>query len=350
MRPPTCCDTESDSVTRPKRRKRPPTTLLPPCSITFRCLDTTVFRRREQPQIAEATAAEDARELLRRVRRIRLRTRQVVNDALAGQYHAAFKGRGMEFEEVRPYQVGDDVRSIDWNVSARLGDPHIKLFREERELTVMIAADLSGSLSFGTVDRFKRELVAEFAATVAFSAAMNNDKIGLLSFTDQVEGFVPPRKGTRHVMRIVRDLLAIRPKGQGTGIGAAVGELDRVLRQRAVVFVVSDFLDQGWERSLLAARRRHDVVPVVVSDQREHEIPAMGLVEFTDPETGQRSLVDTGRRRVRRRFEEATRSATERRDTAFRRMRLDPLLLETGSDFVEPLTTYFRRRERRRSR
>ena len=292
-------------------------------------------------------AADDARDLLRRVRRIRLRTRQVVNDALAGQYHAAFKGRGMEFEEVRPDQIGDDVRTIDWNVSARLGEPHIKLFREERELTVLLAVDLSASQSFGTATRFKRDLVAEFAATVAFSAAMNNDKIGLLSFTDQVEGYVPPRKGTNQVMRIVRDLLAIRTRGRGTDIGSAIAELDRVLRQRAVVFVVSDFLDEGWERSLLAARRRHDVVPVVITDPREHELPAMGLVEFTDPESGKRAVIDTSRRRHRRRFKEAARAAAERRDLALRKMRLDPLVLETGSDFVEPLTAYFRRRERR---
>ena len=308
-----------------------------------------MLRGRSNPE-SPRDATDDARDLLRRVRRIRLRTRQVVNDALAGQYHAAFKGRGMEFEEVRPYQIGDDVRSIDWNVSARLGDPHIKLFREERELTVVLAVDVSGSQAFGTTDRFKRDLVAEFAATVAFSAAMNNDKIGLLSFTDQVEGFVPPRKGTNQVMRIVRDLLAIRARGRGTDIGSAIEELDRVLRQRAVVFVVSDFLDEGWERSLLAARRRHDVVPVVITDPREHELPAMGLVEFTDPETGERTVVDTGRRRTRRRFEKATKDASERRDLALRRMRLDPLVLDTGSDFVEPLTAYFRRRERRRSR
>jgi len=274
----------------------------------------------------------------------------VVNDALAGQYHAAFKGRGMEFEEVRPYQIGDDVRSIDWNVSARLGEPHIKLFREERELTVMLAVDVSGSLAFGTAGRFKQDLVAEFAATVAFSAAMNNDKIGLLSFTDRVEGHVPPRKGTRHVMRIVRDLLATRPVGRGTAIGPAIEELDRVLRQRAVVFVLSDFLDQDWDRSLLAARRRHDVVPVVMTDPREFEMPPMGLVEFTDPETGRRTLADTGRRRVRRRFETAARAAAEQRDHTLRRMSLDPLILDTSRDFIEPLTAYFRRRERRRAR
>lgn len=294
--------------------------------------------------------AEDAKDLLRRVRRIRLRTRHVVNAALAGQYHSAFKGRGMEFEEVRPYQIGDDVRSIDWNVSARLGDPHIKLFREERELTVMLAVDVSGSLGFGTQGQFKRDLIAEIVATLAFSASFNNDKVGLLAFTDRVEKYVPPRKGTRHVMRIVRELLALRPQGRGTAIGPAIKELDRVLRQRSVVFVASDFMDTNWETPFRAARRRHDVVPVVVDDRREREIPSMGLVEFTDPESGERILVDTGRRAVRRRFAEQVTARTLERRTMFLRMKVDPIEVETGIDFVEPLTAYFRRRERRRSR
>ncbi len=311
-----------------------------------------MFRRRLQPdpEAARDLAADEARELLRRVRRIRLRTRQVVDAAFAGQYHAAFKGRGMEFEEVRPYLVGDDVRTIDWNVSARLGEPHVKLFREERELTVMLAVDLSGSLDFGTHGQFKRDLLAELAATVAFSAAMNNDKIGLLAFTDRVELFVPPRKGTKHVMRIVRELLALRPEGRGTAIGPALEELGRVLRQRSVVFVVSDFLDDSWDRPMRMARRRHDVVPVVVQDAAERELPPMGLVEFTDPETGVRRLVDTGRRAVRRRFAEAAQAKAESRDRLLRGMRLDPIEITTGEDFVAPLSASFRRRERRRAR
>ncbi len=311
-----------------------------------------MFRRRLQPdpEAARDLAADEARELLRRVRRIRLRTRQVVDAAFAGQYHAAFKGRGMEFEEVRPYLVGDDVRTIDWNVSARLGEPHVKLFREERELTVMLAVDLSGSLDFGTRGQFKRDLLAELAATVAFSAAMNNDKIGLLAFTDRVELFVPPRKGTKHVMRIVRELLALRPEGRGTAIGPALEELGRVLRQRSVVFVVSDFLDDSWDRPMRMARRRHDVVPVVVQDAAERELPPMGLVEFTDPETGVRRLVDTGRRAVRRRFAEAAQAKAESRDRLLRGMRLDPIEITTGEDFVAPLSASFRRRERRRAR
>ena len=311
-----------------------------------------MFRRRLQPdpEAARDLAADEARELLRRVRRIRLRTRQVVDAAFAGQYHAAFKGRGMEFEEVRPYLVGDDVRTIDWNVSARLGEPHVKLFREERELTVMLAVDLSGSLDFGTHGQFKRDLLAELAATVAFSAAMNNDKIGLLAFTDRVELFVPPRKGTKHVMRIVRELLALRPEGRSTAIGPALEELGRVLRQRSVVFVVSDFLDDSWDRPMRMARRRHDVVPVVVQDAAERELPPMGLVEFTDPETGVRRLVDTGRRAVRRRFAEAAQAKAETRDRLLRGMRLDPIEITTGEDFVAPLSASFRRRERRRAR
>ncbi len=256
----------------------------------------------------------------------------------------------MEFEEVRPYLVGDDVRTIDWNVSARLGEPHVKLFREERELTVMLAVDLSGSLDFGTHGQFKRDLLAELAATVAFSAAMNNDKIGLLAFTDRVELFVPPRKGTKHVMRIVRELLALRPEGRGTAIGPALEELGRVLRQRSVVFVVSDFLDDSWDRPMRMARRRHDVVPVVVQDAAERELPPMGLVEFTDPETGVRRLVDTGRRAVRRRFAEAAQAKAESRDRLLRGMRLDPIEITTGEDFVAPLSASFRRRERRRAR
>jgi uncharacterized protein (DUF58 family) len=214
----------------------------------------------------------------------------------------------------------------------------------------MLAVDLSGSLDFGTHGQFKRDLLAELAATVAFSAAMNNDKIGLLAFTDRVELFVPPRKGTKHVMRIVRELLALRPEGRGTAIGPALEELGRVLRQRSVLFVVSDFHDDSWDRPMRMARRRHDVVPVVVEDHAERELPPMGLVEFTDSETGERRLVDTSRRSVRRRFAEAAERRAATRDRLLRGMRLDPIEITTGEDFVAPLSASFRRRERRRAR
>lgn len=291
-----------------------------------------------------------AKDLIKQIRRIQLRTSHIVSDALAGQYHSAFKGRGMEFEEVRPYQFGDEIRSIDWNVSARMGDPHVKVFREERELTVMLAVDLSGSQSFGTNGQLKRELLAEVAATLAFSAIRNNDKVGLLCFTEKVEKYLPPRKGLKHVLRIIRELLALEPTSTGTAIGPAIEELNRVLRKRAVVFVLSDFMDTNHERALRVAKRRHDLIPIVIGDRREETMPNVGLIEFTDAETGRRAIVDTGRRRVRDRFAANARRRREELTRMFHRMRVDPIVLATGESFVEPLTAYFKRRESRRSR
>ena len=292
----------------------------------------------------------NASELIRKVRRIQIHTSRVTSEALAGTYHSAFRGRGVEFEEVRPYVVGDDVRTIDWNVSARAGAPHVKQFREERELCVMLAVDLSGSLDFGTRSQFKREMVAEMAATIAFSAIRNGDKVGLLAFTDRVERFVPPRKGTRHVLRIVRELLALTPQGTGTRIGEAVDEITRVVRKRSVLFVVSDFMDTGWERSLSVARGRHDVIPVVVRDAAEESLPAVGLLELEDPETGETVTVDTSDRGVRARFAAAAAEERAALQQSFRRMRMDAVEVQTGGDFVKPLAEVFRRREARRGR
>ena len=297
-------------------------------------------------------------ELLRKVRRIEIRTSHLVSDVLAGQFRSAFKGRGMEFEEVRPYQYGDDVRSIDWNVSARTGFPHVKLFREERELTVMLAVDLSGSLSFGTHAQLKRELAAEIAATVAFSAIRSNDRVGLVCFTDRVERIVPPRKGPRHVLRIVRDLLAFEPAHRGTDIGAALAEANRLLSRRSVLFVISDWRSNGtsakggepWEDALRIARMKHDVIPVMVRDRRERELPAIGLAEFVDEETGERITVDLGSRAVRERFMRLSAADDALLDDTLRRMRSEAIRVETGGDFVEPLTAFFRRRESRRAR
>ena len=292
----------------------------------------------------------NASELIRKVRRIQIHTSRVTSEALAGTYHSAFRGRGVEFEEVRPYVVGDDVRTIDWNVSARAGAPHVKQFREERELCVMLAVDLSGSLDFGTRSQFKREMVAEMAATIAFSAIRNGDKVGLLAFTDRVERFMPPRKGTRHVLRIVRELLALRPQGTGTRIGEAIDEVTRIVRKRSVLFVVSDFMDTGWERSMSVARGRHDVIPVVVRDAAEDSLPAVGLLELEDPETGQTLVVDTTDRGVRARFAAAAAEDRAALQQAFRRMRMDAVEVQTGGDFVKPLAEVFRRREARRGR
>jgi uncharacterized protein (DUF58 family) len=289
-------------------------------------------------------------ELLKRIRRIQIRTSHMVSEALGGQYRSAFAGRGMEFEEVRPYQIGDDVRAIDWNVSARTGEPYIKLFREERELTVMLLVDMSASQRFGTRGQLKSELVAELAATIAFSAIRNNDKVGLMCFTDRVEKMVPVRKGSSHVLRIIRELLVNQSVGRGTSIGAALDELNRTHRKRAVVFIISDFLDAGFERSLRIARTRHDIIPVVVSDEFESTLPEAGLVEFLDLESGRVVVVDTSSKGVRRRFAEAAEQRVAARLDAFRRMKVDPIELRTDRPFTEPLTRYFRRREARRQR
>ncbi|MDA0975441.1 MAG: DUF58 domain-containing protein [Phycisphaerales bacterium] len=287
-------------------------------------------------------------DLLRRIRRIQIRTNRLVTDVLAGQYHSAFKGRGMEFEEVRPYLVGDDVRTIDWNVSARLGDPHVKLFREERELTVILAVDLSGSLAFGSRTELKRELVAEIAGTLAFSAIRNNDKVALLAFTDRIELFVPPRKGPRHVLRIVRELMALEPRGTATDLPAAIEELRRIFRRRGVMFLVSDFLDEAWERPFRALRQRHDLIPIVVEDERERRLPNIGLLELTDAEHGDRLLVDTSDRRMRRRFAALADARRDLQVDTFRRLGADPIRISTGENFVDPIAAYFRRREGRR--
>ncbi len=289
-------------------------------------------------------------ELLRKIRRIQIRTSHLVSEALGGQYRSAFAGRGMEFEEVRPYVIGDEVRTIDWNVSARTGDPHVKVFREERELTVILLVDLSGSLTFGSKPTLKRELAAEFAATIAFSAIRNNDRVGLMGFSDRLEIMVPARKGSRHVLRIVRELLADRPAHRATNLAAALDELNRTVRRKSVVFVVSDFLDANWETAFRVARRKHDIIPVVVSDSLEQKLPAVGMVLLQDAETGDSIIVDSSSRRVRHRFQEAAEARTSARLATFRRMRADPIEIRTGESFTETLTQYFRRREARRSR
>ena len=290
-------------------------------------------------------------ELLRKIRKIEIRTSRIVSEALGGQFRSAFKGRGMEFEEVRPYLVGDDVRAIDWNVSARIGEPHIKLFREERELTVLLVVDVSGSLDFGTRGQLKRDLVAEVAATLAFSAIRSNDKAGLLCFSDRIERSVPARKGQRHVLRIIREILSLRPEGRGTDIAAALDEIQRVQRRRAVVFVISDFLGgpvDAWERSMRLASRRHDVIPIVVNDRRERELPKVGLVEIRDLESGRLAVLDTLSAAVRRRYAASALTRIADRTEAFRRMRLEPIELVTGEEIGEPLHRYFRHREIRR--
>ncbi len=292
----------------------------------------------------------NAAELLRTVRRIQIRTSHRVSEALAGQYHAVFRGQGIEFEEVRPYQVGDDVRLIDWNVSARFGEPYIKLFREERELAVMLVVDLSESLLFGTREQSKRELVTEMAATIAYSAVRNGDKVGLMIATDGAERTILPRKGSRQILRVIRELLAFEPTRLRTNLAAALEELERVQRRRAVVFVISDFIepreDQRLEQVLRRLRRRHDLIPVVVGDPRERELPNVGLLELRDLETGEMAVVDTGSRSVRRRFKETADALAAQRVATLRRARTRAVELATGEDFVAALTRYFSTRGR----
>jgi len=286
-------------------------------------------------------------EILRKVRRIEIQTAALVDDVFAGQYHSAFRGRGIEFEEVREYQPGDDVRLLDWNVTARAGRPFIKSYREERELTVLLVVDISASQDFGARVQFKRELVAELAATLAFAAIRNNDKVGLLLFSDRVERFVPARKGPRHVLRVVRELLYHAPAGHGTDVGSALEYADRVLKRRAVVFLVSDFQCPDFSRPLRLIRHRHDLIPVLISDEREHALPNVGLVELYDPETGEQVTIATGPS-FRRRFtaEAAARQAALL--SLFRRHRMDIVDVRTGEPFVEPLRRFFRARGQRR--
>jgi len=287
-------------------------------------------------------------ELIRRIRRIQIRTSHVVDTMLGGQYHSAFKGRGIEFEEVRPYQVGDDVRTIDWNVTARCGLPFVKQFREERELTVTLLVDLSASQGLGTHHQTKRELITELGATLAFSAIKNNDKVGLQMFTDNIEKVIPAGKGSRHVLRVIRELLYCEPIGRGTDLARAIEHLNKTIKRRSVVFLISDFQDTGYQRPLKIARRRHDVIPIVVADRREFEIPNMGLVELQDAENGQVAWLDTSSQRHRRLYAARARELAEQRDRTLTRLGMDPIHITTGEDFVDPLRKFFHRRENKR--
>ena len=284
-------------------------------------------------------------EILRQVKLIELRTRGLVNSVFTGEYRSVFKGQGMEFSEVREYQPGDEVRSIDWNVTARMGRPFVKRFIEERELTVMLIVDLSGSERFGTVRRFKSELASELAAVLAMAAVRNNDRVGIVLFTDRIEHVVPPRKGRRHVLRIIRDLLAFEPVGRGTDLVAAIDYTARMLKEHAIVFIVSDFLSPGIDHPLKLMAQRHDVVAVTVEDPSERELPDIGVARLIDPETGETFEVDTSHPAVRDSY--GTRVASERheRKHLLRRLAIDEVAVRTEAGVVEPLLRFFRSRE-----
>jgi uncharacterized protein (DUF58 family) len=287
------------------------------------------------------------REILRQVRRVEIATRGLVNDVFSGEYHSVFKGRGMNFAEVREYQHGDDIRAIDWNVTARTGAPFIKVFDEERELTVMLVVDVSASGDFGSRARMKGEVAVEICAVLAFSATTNNDKVGLIIFSDRIEKFVPPRKGRRHVLRVLRELLYYKPEGRGTDIAGALEYLARVVRRRAVVFVVSDFLGDGYEKALAVAGRRHDTVAIRMSDPRERQLPSVGYLELEDAETGEQLTVDVSDPAFRAAFDADVVEKLTARNKQFRKTHVDVVEITTDEPYADRLMRFFRKRAKR---
>ena len=292
-------------------------------------------------------AAAVPADVLRQVRRIEVRTRRLVDSSFAGEYRSLFKGQGMEFAEVREYQPGDEVRSIDWNVSARMGRPFVKRYVEERELTIMLAVDLSGSARFGTRDRFKHELAIELAGVLALTAVRNNDRVGMMLFSDQVEHALPPRKGRKHALRLIRDLLTTVPKSRGTSIAAAVDRLMRLLPHRSVIFLCSDFLTDQLEKPLARLAQRHDVIAVTLEDPAERLLPNIGPARLEDPETGERLEIDTSHPAVRAAFARRVAESDEARRKLFGRLGLDEIVVHTEHGYVDALMAFFRARLRR---
>jgi uncharacterized protein (DUF58 family) len=289
----------------------------------------------------------DTREILRKIRRLELHTRRLVESSFAGQYQSVFKGRGMNFEEVRPYTPGDEIRAIDWNVTARTGEPYIKKFTEEREMTVMIVLDVSASGDFGSVRESKREMAAEVASILAFSAIHNNDKVGLLLFSDRVELFIPPKKGRLHILRLIREMLFFSPKGRGTDLAGALEYMNKVITRRAVVFVISDFLTGDFTRPLTVSAKRHDMVALNVVDPAEEALPDVGVILLEDPETGEQIEVDTSRRAITGNYARLAGERAKELGTLFGSRGVDMVQLRTDRDYLPVLRSFFDRRGRR---
>tara|TARA_R110002051_G_scaffold124451_2_gene197696 strand:- start:39671 stop:40537 length:867 start_codon:yes stop_codon:yes gene_type:complete len=286
----------------------------------------------------------DTKELLKKVRKIEIKTRRLSDHIFGGEYHSTFKGRGMTFSEVRQYQFGDDVRNIDWNVTARYNEPFIKVFEEERELTMMLVADVSGSEFFGTDKQFKNEIVTEIAATLAFSAMQNNDKIGLILFTDEIELYIPPKKGKFHVLRIIRELLEFKPKSKKTDIAQAIKFLSSVMKKKAIVFVLSDFMADDYEKTMKIAANKHDITGIRIYDQREETIPSIGMVQMEDEETGEVVLVNTSSKKVRNNYNAYYRGRVDYYRETFRRSGAGVIDVRTDDSYVKKLLGYFKRR------
>lgn len=286
----------------------------------------------------------EATELFKRVRKIEIKTRGLSKNIFAGEYHSAFKGRGMAFSEVREYQYGDDIRNIDWNVTARFSHPFIKIFEEERELTVILLIDVSGSRNFGTQTQLKKNLITEIAAVLSFSAIQNNDKIGVILFSDRVEKFIPPKKGRQHILRIIRELIDYRPQSQGTNISESLRYFSNAIKKRCTAFLISDFMDEDYEEALRIANKRHDLIALNIYDLRETELPSAGMIRMTDAETGKTIWVDTGSRRIRESYSDYWKKGQDNFQDLMMRTGLDSVSIRTDEDYVRPLMNLFKRR------
>ena len=290
----------------------------------------------------------DSKEIFKKVRKIEIKTRGLSNQIFSGEYHSVFKGRGMAFSEVREYQYGDDIRNIDWNVTARYSRPYIKIFEEERELTVMLLIDVSASNSFGTQMQLKQDLITEIAAVISFSAIQNNDKVGVIFFSDKIEKFIPPKKGTSHILRIIRELIDFKADNKGTDIAEALRYFTNAIKKKSTAFLISDFMSKGYDKALQIANHKHDLIAVRVTDKRETDIPDIGLIKMKDAETGKTVLVDTSSKKVRKYFKALTDKKRKELDQLFAHFGIDMVKVYTGEDYVKPLMNMFKKRESRR--
>ncbi len=287
------------------------------------------------------------KDILKQVRQIEIKTRGLVNEVFSGEYHSVFKGRGMEFSEVREYQFGDDIRNIDWNVTARYGHPFVKIFEEERELTVMLLVDMSGSLHFGSFEKTKQRIAAELSAILAFSALKNNDKVGLILFTDQIEKFVSPRKGRSHVLRIIREVLSFQPEGNKTDLKGALEYFNHTIKKKSITFLISDFIDEGYEKIIKIIGKKHDFVSIILQDPREREIPKAGLIKIQDSETGSIRYLDSSSKIVQDYFNQKIKSNDDKIKDLFMRSRIDSIKIDTSKSYIKPLVDFFKVREKR---
>jgi len=286
----------------------------------------------------------ETKELLKKVRQIEIKTRGLSKQIFAGEYHSAFKGRGMSFSEVREYQYGDDVRTIDWNVTARYDKAYIKTFEEERELTVMLLIDISGSQNFGTSQRFKKDLITEIAAVISFSAIQNNDKVGVIFFSDKIEKFIPPQKGKKHILRIIRELLSVKPENKKTDISSALRYFTNVVKKRSTAFLISDFIDENFEKALQITNHKHDLIALHIFDKREYELPNVGFIKLQDAETGKELYVDTGKKSVRDNFKQLQNKNLKKIKQSFDKAGIDSVKIKTDEDYIKPLLMLFKNR------